>query len=459
MTRAIPGWVLTLAALGGCSLQPGYVRPAASVPESWPTGAAYADSDHASATDYAWHDVFGDPRLQAVIAQALANNQDVQVALANMAQARAQYGVQRAAQAPQLGGSASATRGDAGNGAASNFKLEGTVASYELDLFGRLSSLSEAARSRYLASQSAARATRLTLVADVADVWLAYGADTSLLAVARRTAEAARDSLRLADARHRGGIAPAGDVHQAEIALHGAEADIASLTTQVAQDQNALRLLVGADVAPANLPLSIEDAGGRISEVPAGLGSDVLLRRPDVIEAEWQLRSANAQIGAARAALFPKISLTSLFGLASNALSALFSGGSFIWQGAANANYPIFSAGAGKAGVRVSEAQRDAALATYRKAVQSAFADVANALARRGTIDAQVAAQSATVRAAQENLRLADLRYQGGVDNYLQDLTARQASYSAERTLVQTRLVAATNRVALYRALGGDRSI
>jgi multidrug efflux system outer membrane protein len=185
----------------------------------------------------------------------------------------------------------------------------------------------------------------------------------------------------------------------------------------------------------------------------------VLLRRPDVMEAEWQLRAANAQIGAARAALFPKISLTGLFGLASTALSALFSGGSFVWQGGASATYPIFAGGAGKAAVRVSEAQRDAALAAYRKAIQVAFADVANVLARRGTIDAQLTAVTAADTAASDNLRLADLRYRGGVDSYLQDLTARLASYSAGRSLIQNRLVAATNRVALYRALGGDSSI
>lgn len=446
-------------ALCGCAMQSPYVRPAAPVPDRWPTGAAYPAHEDVALASYVWRDVFADPRLQSVIAAALAHNQDVQGALANIAIARAQLGVQKAQQLPQVDGSLSATRGDTGNGAASALRLEGAVTGYEIDLFGRLASLSDTAKSRYLASVSAARATRLTLVADVTDAWLSYGADASLLALAHQTADAARESLRLTTARYKGGIAPAGDVRQSEIALHSAEADIASLTTQVAQDANALRLLVGAEVAPANLPGSIDDAGSRIAEVPAGIASDVLLRRPDVIEAEWQLRAAKAQIGAARAALFPRISLTGLLGLASNALSALFSGGAFVWQGNAGASYPIFSGGAGKANVAISEGQRDAALAAYRKAIQVAFADVANTLARRGTIDAQLKAVAGADAAARANLHLADLRYRGGVDNYLQDLTARLTSYSAARTLIQTRLIAAANRVALYRALGGDGSL
>ena len=290
----------------------------------------------------------------------------------------------------------------------------------------------------------------------MSDAWLTYGADASLLQTAKATADAARDSLKLTRARFDGGIAPLTDVRQAEIVLATAEGDVANLTTLLAQDGNALRLLVGADVDPAMLPQSIEDAAAGIGEVPAGLDSSILLRRPDVLSAEWQLRAANAQIGAARAALFPKISLTGLFGFSSTALGSLFDQGSFGWQAGPTASYPIFSGGAGRAGVRLSQAQRDAALASYRKAIQTAFADVANVLARQGTITAQLDAAHSADKAAADNLRLADLRYKGGIASYLQNLTARQSRYASARTLINVQLLRAINRVALYRALGGD---
>lgn len=448
-----------VALLGGCSLQPTYVRPAAPVPAAWPTGDAYLHQSEQDLPVYTWRGVFGDPRLQTAIDEALRHNQDVAAAAASMALARAQYQAQRAQQLPAVGLTAGASEGDNGRGEATTLTTSAGITGYEVDLFGRLASLSGAARDRYLASVSAARAARLALVAEVANAWLACAADRSLLRLAEETAAAARESLRLTQMRYTGGVAPKSDMRQAEIVLHTAEADIANQTTQVAQDVNALRLLLGTEPAAELLPASIDDATGRIAAVPAGLGSDILLRRPDVVEAEWQLRAANAQIGAARAALFPKISLTGLAGLASNALSALFSGGSFVWQAGGSASYALFSGGAGRATVRASEAQRDLALAGYRKAIQSAFADVANALARRGTIDRQLTAARATRAAADDNLALSDLRYRGGVGTYLQDLTARLSSYSAARTLVQTQYGEAASRVALYRALGGDNSL
>ncbi len=448
-----------IAVLAGCSLEPAYVRPDAPVPAAWPTGDAYLRQSEASLPSYDWRGVFADARLRAVIEQALANNQDLKAAAANMAQARAQFDVQKAALLPTVNVSAAGTREDIGKGPAGSVSAEGSLTGYELDLFGRLRSLNDAAKARYFASESAARATRLTLIAGVADAWLGYGADSSLLAVAHRTADAARESLRLTQLRYTGGVAPRGDTRQAEIVLRTAESDIANLTTLVAQDRNNLRLLVGADVAAGNLPDSIDDATGQIADVPAGLSSEALLRRPDVLEAEWQLRAANAQVGAARAALFPKVSLTGLLGFVSPALAGLFSGGNFTWQAGAAATYPIFSGGAGKANVRASLAQRDALVAGYRKAIQSAFTDVANVLARRGTIDAQLKAASAADAAADDNLKLAELRYRSGVDSYLNVQTARLARYTAARTLVQVRQTAATNRVALYRALGADASL
>lgn len=451
-------------ALAGCSMAPAYDRPEQAAPPTWPTGDAYLRQSEAALPSYSYRDVLADPRLVAVIEQALANNQDVQIAVANIAAARAQYRIQRAELLPALDATTSYRRIDNGGGFSPGFgggqrdqlSADVGVSGYEIDLFGRLRSLSGAARDRYLASEAAARATRLTLAADVADAWLAHALDSSLLAIARQTAEAARDSVRLTRRRLDGGVAPRSDLRQAEIILSTAEADIAAQTTAVAQDANALRLLVGAEVDPANLPASIEDAGARLAEVQAGLDSTVLLRRPDVLEAEWQLRAANAEIGAARAALFPRISLTGVLGFASTALGSLFTGGSFAWQAGGDASYSIFRGGAGRAGVALSEAQRDAALATYRRAVQNAFADVANALARRGTIEAQLRASQAGRDAAADNQRLADLRYRGGVESYLESLTARQTLYTADRTLAQTRFLRATNLVALYRSLGGD---
>jgi multidrug efflux system outer membrane protein len=343
-----------------------------------------------------------------------------------------------------------------GSGVRETFSAQAGVTGWELDLFGRIASLTGAARERYLGSEAAARGVRLTLVSDVAESWIAYGLDSSLLQIAQRTAEAARESVRLTQRRLDGGVAPRSDLRQAQIVLETAQADVASQTTRVAQDLNALQLLVGAPVDPAMLPAGVEDGGARLREVPAGLDSTILLRRPDVIGAEYQLKAANAEIGAARAALFPRITLTGLFGFASDALGSLFDGGSFTWQAGGNASWPIFRAGAGRAAVAQSEAQRDAALAAYRKAVQSAFADVADTLARRGTIDAQLTATRAGRAAAADNLHLAELRYRGGVDSYLGELAARQALYSAERTLANTQRLRASNLVALYRSLGGD---
>jgi multidrug efflux system outer membrane protein len=443
--------------LAGCSMEPKYAAPELPVPLSWPLGDAYLKQSETALPSYRWQEVFADPRLRAVIAQALANNQDLAIASANIAAARAQFGIQRAELLPQLDLGAGYRR--TGGGARpdeGNLGIDFGFSNYELDLFGRVRSETHAAQNRYFATEAGARATRLTLISDVAGAWLAHAADSSLLRIAQDTAANARQSVALTRTRLEGGIVPRTDLRQAEITLHTAEADIAAQTTAVAQDLNALQLLVGAPVDPANLASGIVEAGARLGEVPAGLDSAILLRRPDVIQAEWQLRAANAQIGAARAALFPRISLTTLLGLAAPGLGALFDGGGFSYQAGADASYPIFRAGAGKANVALSEAQRDAALAAYRGAIQSAFADVADTLARRGTIERQLAAAQAGREAAADNAQLAELRYRGGVTSYLERLTAQQALYSAERSLVNVQRLRAINLVALYRSLGGE---
>lgn len=474
MIRGI-GTALSAAALAGCTLAPPYSQTALPVPPSWPSGAAYLTQSMAPLPRYDYRQVFADPRLSALIEQALANNQDVAKAVANIAAARAQYKIQRADLFPELDAGLGARRSDGGSssngnsgtgtgtsnggGARSSFTADLSVTGYEIDLFGRIRSLTAAARDRYLASGSAAQAVRLALVADVAEAWLNHAADQSLLGVARDTVATQGKVVELTRKRLNGGIAPRTDLRQAELTLHTAEADVAVQTTAVAQDVNALQLLVGAAIDPALLAASIDDASTRLADIPAGMDSTVLLRRPDVVEAEYNLRAANGDIGAARAELFPRITLTGLLGFASSALGSLFSGGAFTWSAAANGAYPIFRAGAGKANVALSEAQRDALLATYRKAIQSAFRDVADALARRGTVDAQVTALAANRAAAADNAHLADLRFRGGIDSYLTSLTAQQALYSARRALVAGQLQRATNRAEIYRALGADATL
>ena len=265
--------------------------------------------------------------------------------------------------------------------------------------------------------------------------------------------------MRLTRARLEGGVSSRIDLAQAEQVLATAQADLAQQTTLVAQDGNALQLLVGQPVEGALLPLTLDDAAAGIQALPAGIDSTVLLRRPDVVEAEYQLRATNAEIGAARAALFPRLSLTGLLGFASTALRTLFTGGAFNYSVSPTASYSIFNAGAGRANVAYSQAQRDAALATYERSIQSAFRETADALARQGTIDAQLTANRRFATAAADTLRLTNARYQGGIDTFLSSLDAQRSYYQAQRTLAATQLVAATNRVALYQALGGDATL
>lgn len=470
------GPLIALALLPGCSMAPKYVEPALPVPASWPVGDAYLVRSEAALPVMSYREVFADPRLVEVIEHALANNRDLRIAAANIRAARAQYGIQRAAQLPQIGAAAGGTRFDngtanqnrnqdidIGNDPAASRSTAGTrytadvsTTAFEIDLFGRLDSLSDAALARYFGTEAAARATRLTLIGDVADAWLTYAADASLLNLAEETAANAREQVKLTRLRLEGGIAPRSDLRQAEQILAAAEADIAGQTTALAQDANALQLLVGAPVDPALLPRSLADAGEAVRTLPEGLDSTILLRRPDVLQAEYELRAANAEIGAARAALFPRITLTGLAGLASNALSSLFTGSAFNFSAGANVRYSLFAGGALRAGVTQSEAERDAAVAGYERAIQAAFRDVADALARRGTITEQLRANRAFVDAAQDTYQLADLRYRGGVESFLASLDAQRTAYQAQRTLLTTELVEASNRVALYRALGGE---
>lgn len=455
--------VVALVALSACTLEPHLDRPKPLVPPSWPVGDAYLRQNEAALPSLSWRDLFKDSNLQAIIAQALANNQDLAVALANVASARAQARVQRAALFPQIDANAGVTEKRNPNNGSSGTPGTGTTYdasigtnAWEVDLFGRLRSLTHAAFATYLGQEAAARAARLTLVAGVADAYLQYATDRSLLAIAIDTEKSAKNSVDLTKSRLDGGIAPRSDLRQAQTVLATAQSDKANQTTLVAQDRNALELLVGAPVADNLLPTSIEAVDGLVTQMPAGLDSMILLRRPDVVQAEYGLRAANAQIGAARAAFFPNISLTGLAGLTSSALSSLFTGGAFTWTVAPSASLPIFDGGTNAGNLAYAKAQRDLALATYQKAIQSAFRDVADTLARSGTIEDQLAADRLNLTAADDDFQLSQARYRQGIDPYLTTLDAQRTLYAARRTLSQTRLIKAQNLVTAYQALGGD---
>ncbi|MDX3885088.1 MAG: efflux transporter outer membrane subunit [Sphingomonas sp.] len=470
---ALPALALpALALLAGCTMAPDMPRPAPAIPQGWPAGDAYLRRSEAGLPSVTYRDVFRDPKLQAIIDRAIANNQDLRAALANVASARAQYRVAHAGIFPGIdasgrisvnhgangGGSLNGGASGGGGGGDTNtsYSLEGGVTAFEVDLFGRLQSLSNAAFDEYLGTEAALRAARLTLVAEVANLYLQLAADRTLLAIARDTEASALRSVELTRARLQGGIAPRTDLRQAETILAQARSDAAQLTTAIAQDRNALELLVGAPVADDLLPAALDGTEDQLAELPPGLDSGILLRRPDVVQAEYRLYAANARIGAARAAFFPRISLTALAGLASTALADLFTGDAFTWSVQPSATLPIFDWGANAGNLADARAQRDLALANYQKAIQTAFREVADALARRGTIDSQLGSDRALEEAARDSLYLGTERYRGGIDSYLNLLDAQRTLYSARRTLAATRLARAQNLVALYQTLGGD---
>ncbi len=474
MIRALTASTALLA-LAGCSFEPAYRRPVPAIPAALPAAGQTGETPPAS---LGYRDVFRDPKLVALIDRALAGNQDLKVALANVQAARALVTVARSDLFPRIDGSAGYTTSDssnetrsstgnttggAGNGASSGGRRTSYSAdlgaAWEIDLFGRLRSLSNAAFNDYLGTEAAQRGTRLSLIAGVANAYLALAADRSLLAIARDTSRSAAKSVELNRALLKGGVAPRTSLRQAETILAQAQADEASLETAVAQDRNAIELLVGAPVPDDLLPASIESVDGLLAEAPAGLDSSILLRRPDVMEAEYGLRAANARIGAARSAFFPRIGLTALAGFASSALSNLFQGSAFTWSVAPSATLPIFDGGGNLGNLRVSNAQRDRAVATYQKAIQIAFRDVADALARRATIDRQIAASTSLDAAARDSLFLVNARYREGIDPYLNLLDAQRTAYGAARTLANTRLLKAQNLVTLYQSLGGDQQV
>jgi multidrug efflux system outer membrane protein len=459
-----------MALLAGCgTLEPAYRPPALPTPDSFPGTPPGAPGLHDPAapgqavSQIEWRDVFLDDGLRKVIALGLANNRDLRVAIANIAAARAQYRVQRAALLPTLDASASAAYGrqQFSTGSAvipyneNQYTATAGVSSYEIDLFGRVRSLSKSALEQYLATKEARRASQITVISEIATDYLTLAADEATLAIARDTLASSQETLDLTRKRMDHGVASALDVREAETLVDQARADVAQDTTLVAQDRNVLDLVVGARVPDGLIPAPLGDRSLVLADLPPGLPSEVLLARPDVLQAEHQLKAENAQIGAARAAFFPSVTLTGSGGASSTDLASLFKGASGIWSFTPQVTVPIFDGGTNRANLDYAKAETSVYLAQYEKAIQTAFREVADALARRATIEDQLAADEAQVVAAADSLRLSRSRYERGSDTYLNLLTAQRTLYQAQEALSAARLTRDANLVALYKALGG----
>jgi multidrug efflux system outer membrane protein len=441
-----------LLALTGCmSLAPHYERPVAPVPAAFPEAGAATTA----ATQQGWQQYFTDARTRQLIELALANNRDLRVAVLNIEQARAQHQIRRADLLPTVNLGVSGNRVTGSDDKITSTYAGGlTVAAYELDLFGRVRSLSDAALAQYLATEEARKSAHISLIAAVANAHFAVLADEELLDLTRKTLAGREDSLKLVKLKFDNGIVSRIDLQQAQSLVESARATLAQQQRQRAQDGNVLALLVGQAVPAAPVAgASLADSG--LADLPAGLPSDLLTNRPDVRQAEQQLIAANANIGAARAAYFPRISLTGSAGSASSELSGLFKGGSFGWTFAPQMLMPIFDFGRTSAGVDSAKAGRDIALAQYEKAIQSAFREVADALAGQATYGEQLRAQRAVAVAEGDRFALSELRYKNGAASYLDLLDAQRSLFSAQQAAVQANLARLQNQVTLYRVLGG----
>ena len=471
--RITPVLAATVTALlGACTLEPNYHRPAAPVPalEAGARGGA-------AATDIGWREFFPDPQLQQLIALALTNNRDLRVAALNVQSAQAQYRIQRAELFPTVnataaeqaellpagvlggagaGGASSAASLAPGTGQVLHFYNAGIgFTNYELDFFGRIRSLNHAALQQYFTNDETRRSAQLTLVAEVAAAYLAVLADQTLLDITRVTLKSQTESYELTQRLFSAGTTTELALRQAESTVYTARANLAQYNRQLAQDRDALQLLLGAPI-PDGIDVSGGlDRGTAVAELEEGIPSDVLVQRPDVLAAEHQLLAANARIGAARAAFLPAVTLTGNFGTESTQLSGLFKGDSRTWTFSPQISLPIFAGGANLANLQATRLARDTAVAQYEKAIQTAFQEVADALVARGTLDEQLEAQQALVNASSKAYQLADMRFRGGVDSYLSALDAQRTLYSAQQQLQTVRLTRLQNLVTLYKALGG----
>ncbi|MDD2853780.1 MAG: AdeC/AdeK/OprM family multidrug efflux complex outer membrane factor [Desulfuromonadaceae bacterium] len=467
MIRRIAIFSIASACLAGCTtMAPSYTRPDAPVTATWPTGPAYrnnaAQAGDPAASDLKWNEFFVNPQLRKLIALALANNRDLRVAALNVEKSQALYGIQRAALLPTINANAGSSvqrlpadvSGTGQSLIARNHSVNVGVSAYELDLFGRVRSLKDQALEQYLATDQARRSIQISLVSEVANNYLTLAADRERLKLALDTLESQQASYRLIQSRFSAGASSELDLHQAQTSVDLARVEVARLTTHVAQDENLLTLVVGAQI-PVELLPTVLSSVETLRELPPGMPSEVLQRRPDIMQVEHQLRSANANIGAARAAFFPRITLNTSIGTSSSQLSGLFSPGSLAWGFVPQITLPIFDYGRNKAGLTVAERGRDIFLAWYEKAIQSAFREVADALARNGTVGEQLQAQQSLTEATSESYRLAQARYHGGVTSYLNVLDSQRSFYGAQQALISVNLMRLSNQVTLYKVLGG----
>ena len=464
MSKSLLSLAVTAFVLSGCSLIPDYQRPEAPVAAQFPQGPAYspAQAPNQAAAEQGWRQFFHDPALQQLIKTALENNRDLRVAALNIDAYAAQYQIQRADLFPAVSANGSGSRqrtparmsqtGE--SGITSQYSATLGISAYELDLFGRVRSLSEQALQTYFSSEEARRSTQISLVASVANAYLTWQADKELLKLTQDTLGAFEESYRLTSRSNEVGVASALDLSQSRTSVENARVQLARYTRQVAQDENSLTLLLGTGL-PANLPGAQPLAADLLSEMPAGLPSELLQRRPDILEAEHKLKAANANIGAARAAFFPSISLTANAGTLSPDLSGLFKGGSGTWLFQPQINLPIFNAGSLRASLDYSKIQKDITVAQYEKSIQTAFQEVSDGLAARQTYNQQLQAQRDFVTANQDYYRLAERRYRIGVDSNLTFLDAQRSLFSAQQALISDRLSQLTSEVNLYKALGG----
>ncbi|MEI2456851.1 efflux transporter outer membrane subunit [Lysobacter firmicutimachus] len=466
---------VALAGTGCVSLAPKLPPAEAGIPAEWPlppttssfVGAQPLSSDPAASqeaaaaggaavADIGWRDFFVDQNLEDLIGRALENNRDLRVAVLNVEKARAQYRIQRADRLPALNATARLERTGGDNQNVTDAYTAGaSIANFELDLFGRVRSLSQAALQRYFAQEEARRAAQLSLIAEVANAYLTLAADRELLSVSEATLKNQQAAYDLTQKRRELGAVSGLELSQARTQVEQARADAARYAGLVAQDTSALNLLVGEQVDPALLPQKLTEGVTGLAALPAGLPSEVLLRRPDVLQAEHLLRAQNANIGAARAAFFPSINLTGFLGSGSNELSGLFEGNTRVWSVTPVVNIPIFQGGKLRAGLASAKADQKIALAEYEKAIQAGFRDVSDALALTKTLAEQRQAQEALVEAAARADQLSTARYKAGRDSYLNQLDAQRTLYAAQQGLVSTRLAEQANRVTLYKVLGG----
>lgn len=454
--------LLAATLLASCgTLAPRYEQPAAPVATIWPSTPTVLSGDPAAAIG--WRNFISDEHLRQLVTQALSNNRDARIATLNIEKARAQYQVQDSNLFPSISANASnynARTLSSVTPNSSRFLVRtNTVnvgfSAYELDLFGRLRSLSKQAQESYLSSIESQRAVQISLIAEVASAYLTLAADRDLLTLAKDTLHNREESLKLGQRRFDLGATSQLDFTQIQAGVEVARADVASFTRQAALDQNALTLLVGGNIATDLLPTTLPTQVTLLQDIPAGVPSETLQQRPDVLAAEHQLKAANANIGAARAAFFPSISLTANTGTASNKLSGLFEGGSNVWTFAPQLNLPIFDAGRNLANLRISKLNREIAVAQYEKSIQTAFREVADALAAQATRDQELSARLALVTATEASYKLSEARYNSGLDSYLQQLDAQRSLYSAQQNLVTVRLSRLSTLITLYKALGG----